>query len=158
MKTIVCSRKKLWPTLTLLQDYEKQKKSYSEQQNDESELNEKTDLRDAIIEQLVDDPNDLTGSPGRKKNNYDEIVADILDSGDDDEGERGTDCVAAAPQTVNTDQALRALTTAITWAEENIASASELLTLKGLQEKMLTHSFDAKKQKTIKDCFPACNK
>ncbi|KAG8271342.1 hypothetical protein J6590_065234 [Homalodisca vitripennis] len=108
--------------------------------------------QDAIIEQLVDDPNDLTQTDvndwftGEEEEQLcqimtdDAIVANILDSGDDDEGERGTDCVAAAPQTVNTDQALRAFTTAIIWAEENSASASELLTLKGLQEKVLKHS------------------
>ncbi|KAG8247501.1 Stromal cell-derived factor 2-like protein [Homalodisca vitripennis] len=82
---------------------------------------------------LVDDPNDLTqtdaNDTGEEEQLYqimtdDEIVADILDSGDDNEGERGTNCVAVAPQTVNTDQALRVFTTPITWAEENSAYLS----------------------------------
>lgn len=164
-KTIVCSWKKLWPTLSLLQAYEKQKKVDPEQQNKDTELN---DLREAIIEQLVDDPNDVTATDidawltGEEEEQYqimtdDEIVADILDNGDDDETDMGTDSAAAVPQTVNTDQALHAFATAITWAEENSASAIEILTLKGLQEKVLKHSFNAKKQKTIKDFFLASN-
>ncbi|KAG8255899.1 hypothetical protein J6590_081184 [Homalodisca vitripennis] len=38
-------------------------------------------------------------------------------------------------QLLHTDQALRAFTTAITWAEENSVSASELLTLKDFKKK-----------------------
>ncbi|KAG8255898.1 hypothetical protein J6590_081183 [Homalodisca vitripennis] len=64
----------------------KTEKSYSEQQNDETELN---DLRDAITEQLVDDPNDMTQTEindwftGEEEEQLyqimtdDEIVADI---------------------------------------------------------------------------------
>lgn len=161
-KTIVCSWKKLWPTMNLFEAY-----VANEKEDSTGQLIELNELREAIVDQLVDDPNDITTADidawlvGDNDEQWqfmtdDEIVEEIIDSAEANEATEST-TVATNPQTVNTDKALDAFTTAITWAEENGASATEILTLKGLQEKVLKVSFSAKKQKTIKHFFSATN-
>ena len=119
-----------------------------------------------MIEQLVDDPEELTTADvnawleGADDEQFqymtdDEIIVAVQDS-DDEEGEgSGASADAATTQshTVNTDSALRAYATAITWAEENGASAFQLMTLKTLEENVLKTSFNSKKQKSITNYF-----
>uniref|UniRef100_A0A1B6ELN4 DDE-1 domain-containing protein n=1 Tax=Cuerna arida TaxID=1464854 RepID=A0A1B6ELN4_9HEMI len=159
-KTIVCSWKKLWPSLTLLKAYEKEKGDCDGHKNKDVELN---DLREAIIENLVDDPDNLTTDvdnwlAGEEEEQSqimtdDEIIADVLDCDDENEVDSAATPVPAHTHTVNTDKALDAFRTTITWAEENGASATDIFTLKRLQESMIRHSFSAKKQKSIKNFF-----
>lgn len=151
-KTIVCSWGNLWPSLNLLQAYKNKK-----QDKPDDDLN---NLREIIAEQLVDDPGAITvadvndwlvGEADELQTAMtdDEIVEDVLDSSDEDSAEGGTSTAQLPAVTVSGDKAVAAFATAISWAEENGASTSDLLVLKRLQENALKFSLSSKKQKPI---------
>lgn len=87
----------------------------------------------------------------------DEMIADVLDNSEDEEKDEGgaSSSAPAATHTVNTDSALRAYAPAITWAEENGASASQILTHKTLHKNVLKVSFNTQNKKTIPNYFTA---
>lgn len=80
----------------------------------------------------------------------DEIVEDVTsrDEEEDDERDEG-----ACRHTVNNDAAMDAVSTSVKWAEENIVSASDILVLKIIQEKVLNVYLQAKKQKKFDSFF-----
>ncbi|KAG8336846.1 NFX1-type zinc finger-containing protein 1 [Homalodisca vitripennis] len=136
------------------QTYKKKTESDSQSLNGtDVELNE---LREAMIEQLVDEPNNLTTADinalleGAEEEWEDVIITDILTNIDKEGGEEGEDSsTPVATHTVNMDMALCAFATAVTWAEEKGASASDILTLKRMQENVFKLSIISKKQKSI---------
>lgn len=155
-KTIVSSWKNLWPTLNLLDVYKKTKHPQAD-----DDINH---LREVIAEQLVDNPEDLTigdvdewlagdAEEQQPAMTDDEIIkaTENKDSGDEDDVE-GETSVPALP-TVSSDKAMSAFATAITWAEENGASTSDMLVLKRLQENVIKFSLSTKKQKPITSFF-----
>ncbi|KAG8291183.1 hypothetical protein J6590_066673 [Homalodisca vitripennis] len=133
----------------------------------DGELN---DLREAIIEHLVDDPNDLTVADvdawltGEEEEQYqimtdDEIVAEVLDCSDENTHTRARahththTHTRTHTHTTNNDRALIIFTTAITWAEENGGSATAILTLKRLQESVKNIPFVQKSKNSLKTLF-----
>lgn len=172
-KTIVCLWRNLCPDLALLEQYKKKKSNeMGNDLNDDIEMplavdtnvdenvdRELIELQDTISEKLVEGNESLTAEDvnmwliGEEEENGqimtdEEIVEEIT------RGDAGEDCdereeASSFHHTVSNDAAMDAFATSVKWAEENNVSASEILVLKRLQEKVLKVSFQAKKQKKI---------
>uniref|UniRef100_A0A1B6LK79 DDE-1 domain-containing protein n=2 Tax=Graphocephala atropunctata TaxID=36148 RepID=A0A1B6LK79_9HEMI len=161
-KTVVCSWRNLWPDMTLLEQYKKTKNTGNQKGNDQDEENDRelTELRDTIAEKLVDESESLTKEDvhmwliGEEENGQlmteDEIIEDVTRR-EEEEGD-GREC-AIVLHTVSNYAAMDAFSTSVKWAEENNVSASDILVLKRLQEKVLKVSFQAKQQTKIDSFF-----
>lgn len=156
-KVIICSWKKLWPDMALLDQYKKD--GPTKTANEEREINI---LRDVVNERLVDSPDNAltTGDVGvwltgeEDENNFfmseDEIIKEVTrEEEDEEQGEE----VTAVVKSISHDAAIASFATAISWSEENGVSANDVLVLKRLQEQVLKVSLHNKKQKTIETYF-----
>lgn len=157
-KVIVCSWANLWPNMELLEQYQKKTNKTA---IEDSDLNQ---LRDLINNQLIDTRDNalttddvsgwLAGDDGETTNQFltdDEIIETVTIVEEEDEEEVGK--TTPAVYTIPHDTAVRSFATSITWAEENGVSASDILVLKRLHEKVLIMSFKVKKQSKIENYF-----
>lgn len=157
-KVIICSWKKLWPDMTLLDQYKKDEPNMKASEEREINL-----LRDVANEQLVDSPNNalttndvgmwLTGEDDENNQfmTEDEIIEEMAREEEDEEQVEGE--VTAAVQSISHDAAIASFAASITWAEENGVCANDILVLRRLQEQVLKVSLNSKKQRTIDRYF-----
>lgn len=133
--------------MTLLEQYNKNKNN--EMGNDQ---NGEMEMPLATVQNVEDVNIQLIGEDEENGQimTDDEIVEDVTsrDEEEDDERDEG-----ACRHTVNNDAAMDAVSTSVKWAEENIVSASDILVLKRIQEKVLNVYLQAKKQKKFDSFF-----